>query len=132
MVLWSRRSDAKGERRFHAAFPLLIGGMALAALLLTNNLVLSLLLITVSLTGMYAFKAPFWSLPGLFLSRSTVAVSIAAINCTGNLGGFAGPYLIGAIKGQGGSAVAGLLVLAVLTLLAALMTFTMRVENRVP
>src|SRR6266702_3507645 len=129
MILWSRRSDATGERRFHAAFPLLIGGLALAGLLLTDSIVLSLLLITVSLTGMYAFKAPFWALPGLFLSRSTVAVSIAAINCTGNLGGFAGPYLIGTIKGHGGSAIAGLVALAALTLLAAVMTFLIRVED---
>src|SRR6266702_3776964 len=110
-------------------FPLLIGGLALAGLLLTDSIVLSLLLITVSLTGMYAFKAPFWALPGLFLSRSTVAVSIAAINCTGNLGGFAGPYLIGTIKGHGGSAIAGLVALAALTLLAAVMTFLIRVED---
>jgi ACS family tartrate transporter-like MFS transporter len=130
MILWSRRSDATGERRFHAAFPLLVAGLALGALVLTHSIVLSLLFITVSLTGMYAFKAPFWALPGLFLSRSTAAISIAAINCTGNLGGFAGPYLIGFLKERSGSAITGLVVLAALTLVAALMTFLIRLENR--
>jgi ACS family tartrate transporter-like MFS transporter len=130
MIWWSRRSDVQGERRFHAAFPLLVAGLALGGLLATANIVLSLILITISLTGMYAFKAPFWALPGLFLSRSTAAVSIAAINCTGNLGGFAGPYLIGYLKDRTGSAVTGLLLLAGLTLAAAAMTFLMRLEKQ--
>jgi ACS family tartrate transporter-like MFS transporter len=129
MILWSRHSDRTNERKFHAAFPLLVGGMALGALVLTHSIVLSLLLITISLTGMYAFKAPFWALPGLFLSRSTAAVSIAAINCTGNLGGFAGPYLIGYIKERSGNAVTGLVVLAGLTLVAAAMTWLMQYTN---
>jgi ACS family tartrate transporter-like MFS transporter len=130
MILWSRRSDRLEERRFHAGFPLLVGGLALGGLVLTGSIVLSLILIAISLTGMYAFKAPFWALPGLFLSRGTAAISIAAINCTGNLGGYAGPYLIGYAKQHGGSAVAGLVVLAALTLAAAAMTLLLRLDAR--
>jgi ACS family tartrate transporter-like MFS transporter len=130
MVLWSRHSDATAERKNHAAVPLLVAGLALGSLLLTGSIITSLILITIALSGMYAFKAPFWSLPGLFLSRSSAAISIAAINCTGNLGGFAGPYLIGFLKDRSGSAVTGLVVLAGLTLVAAIMTYALRIQTR--
>jgi hypothetical protein len=80
-------------------------------------------LISTALAGPNAFKAPFWALPGLFLSRSTAAVSITAINSVGNPGGFAGPYLLGLVKGWTGSQAAGLLVLAALLLVSFLMTY---------
>jgi ACS family tartrate transporter-like MFS transporter len=130
MVLWSRRSDRAGERKFYSAFPLLVGGIALGGLALTHDAVISILLISVSLAGMYAFKAPFWALPGLFLSRTSAAISIAAINSIGNLGGFAGPYLIGFFKDRSGSALTGLVVLSAMTLVAAAMTFALRLEAR--
>jgi ACS family tartrate transporter-like MFS transporter len=79
-------------------------------------------LIAAALAGLYAFKSPFWSLPGLFLSRSTAAVSIAAINSIGNLGGFAGPYLVGVIKSATGDPLSGLLFLSALLFMAFLLT----------
>jgi MFS transporter, ACS family, tartrate transporter len=88
-------------------------------------------LISLALAGLYAFKSPFWSLPGLFLSRSTAAVSIAAINSIGNLGGFAGPYAIGVIKDWTGSAYGGLLFLSGLLLASFLMTWFARMETPV-
>jgi transposase-like protein len=76
-----------------------------------------------------AFKSPFWSLRGLFLSRSTAAVSIAAINSIGNLGGFVGPYVIGYIKRATGSTYGGLVFLAVLLAVSFLMTWFARMRN---
>lgn len=122
MVAWSAHSDRTGERQLHAALPLLVGAAALAATGLTRNPMTSLLLISTALAGLYAFKAPFWSLPGLFLSRSTAAISIASINSIGNLGGFAGPYLVGLAKGPSGDLLGGLLFLSGLLLLAFLLT----------
>src|SRR5262249_53129429 len=92
MVLWSRNSDRTGERQKHSAIPLLVAAVALAATGYFVNPAIGLTLISIALAGLYAFKSPFWSLPSLFLTRSTAAVSIAAINSIGNLGGFVGPY----------------------------------------
>jgi ACS family tartrate transporter-like MFS transporter len=128
MVLWSRNSDRTGERRKHSALPLLWAGAALALTGLVAQPAIAIGLISLSMAGMYAFKAPFWSLPGLFLSRSTAAVSIAAINSVGNLGGFAGPYAIGAIKDATGSTFGGLLFLSGLLLLSFLMVWFARME----
>lgn len=129
MVLWSKNSDRKGERQKHSAIPLLIGGLALAATGITHDPYISIGLISVALAGIYAFKSPFWSLPGLFLSRSTAAISIAAINSIGNLGGFVGPYAMGAAKTWTGSALGGLLFLAVLLVISFFMTWFMRFPN---
>ncbi|MDB5707322.1 MAG: hypothetical protein JWN66_4438 [Sphingomonas bacterium] len=123
MVLWSRHSDVKRERYLHTAVPLLAASLALGAIGLATNTAVAVGLITVALTGLYAFKAPFWALPGMFLSRSSAAIAIAAINSIGNLGGFAGPYLIGVIKEATGSAIAGLIFLAVLTFIAFVMVW---------
>ena len=122
MIVWSAHSDRTGERQLHSALPLLVGAIALAATALTRNPVISLLLISTVLAGLYAFKAPFWSLPGLFLSRSTAAISIASINSIGNLGGFAGPYLVGLAKGPSGDPLSALFFLSGLLLLAFLLT----------
>lgn len=129
MVLWSRNSDRTGERQKHSALPLLAGAVALALTGLVAQPAIAVVLISVSLAGIYAFKSPFWSLPGLFLSRSTAAVSIAAINSIGNLGGFAGPYAIGTIKGWTGSAYGGLLFLSGLLFVSFLMTWFARMQT---
>jgi len=128
MVLWSRNSDRTGERQKHSALPLLLAAVTLAATGYVSSPAIGLILISLALAGIYAFKSPFWSLPGLFLSRSTAAVSIAAINSIGNLGGFAGPYGIGYIKELTGSTYGGLLFLSVLLFLSFLMTLTARMS----
>jgi ACS family tartrate transporter-like MFS transporter len=129
MVLWSRNSDRTGERQMHSALPLLLAAVALAATGATVDPVISMALISAALTGLYAFKAPFWALPTLFLTRSTAAVSVAVINSIGNLGGFVGPYAIGAIKSVTGSATAGLLFLAGLLFMSFVMTYLARTRN---
>jgi ACS family tartrate transporter-like MFS transporter len=129
MVLWSRNSDRTGERQKHSALPLLLGAVALAFTGLVAQPAAAMTLISLSLAGIYAFKSPFWSLPGLFLSRSTAAVSIAAINSIGNLGGFVGPYAIGAIKDFTGSTYGGLLFLSGLLFVSFLMTWFARMDN---
>ncbi|MCP3399874.1 MULTISPECIES: MFS transporter [unclassified Bradyrhizobium] len=129
MVLWSRNSDRTGERQKHSALPLLLGAVALGCTGLVVQPAIAMALISLALAGIYAFKSPFWSLPGLFLSRSTAAVSIAAINSIGNLGGFAGPYAIGAIKDWTGSTYGGLLFLSGLLFVSFLMTWFARMES---
>jgi MFS transporter, ACS family, tartrate transporter len=85
-------------------------------------------LISAALAGLYAFKSPFWALPGLFLTPATAAISIAAINSIGNLGGFAGPYVLGVVKDWTGSALGGLLFLSALLFVSFLMTWLVRLK----
>ncbi|MBF8781382.1 MFS transporter [Pseudomonas fulva] len=132
MVLWSRSSDRRNERKLHSAIPLAVASLGLVGAAMLPSPVASMAMICVALTGLYSFKSPFWALPTLFLDRATAAVSIAVINSIGNLGGFAGPSLIGVVKGETGSAATGLMFLSALLLLAFLMTLLMRVNNKEP
>jgi ACS family tartrate transporter-like MFS transporter len=130
MVLWSRHSDRTGERRQHTAWPLLLAGLTLGVVAVVSGPLWATALLAAALTGFYAFKAPFWTLPGMFLSRSTAAVSIAAINSIGNLGGFVGPYVVGLVAGKTGAPASGLVFLAGLTLVAFVMVLLAPLSRR--
>ena len=132
MVLWSRSSDRRNERKLHSAIPLLVAALGLVGAGMLGSPVLSMAMICVALSGLYSFKSPFWALPTLFLDRTTAAVSIAVINSIGNLGGFVGPSMIGVVKGNSQSAATGLVFLSVLLAIAFLMTALMRVSNKEP
>ena len=129
MVMWSRRSDRKNERRLHSAIPLGISAVALFAAGMTSNTVLAMSLISAALAGLYGFKSPFWALPTLFLTRSTASIAIAVINSIGNIGGFVGPALIGYVKGTSSNATGALSFLSGLLLIAFVMTLFMRIPN---
>lgn len=132
MIIWSRSSDRRNERKMHSAIPLAIAALGLVGAGMLPSALASMAMICVALSGLYSFKSPFWALPTLFLDRATAAVSIAVINSIGNLGGFVGPSMIGVVKGSSQSAAAGLLFLSALLVIAFLMTAFMRVTNNDP
>jgi ACS family tartrate transporter-like MFS transporter len=103
MVLWGRHSDRVRERRWHLALSFLILALGLAGGTMLSGLVALVSALTVAAMGVYMLKGPFWALATEQLSPVTAAASIAAINAIGNLAGFVGPYLIGAIKDATGS-----------------------------
>jgi ACS family tartrate transporter-like MFS transporter len=103
MILVSRSSDRRMERRFHAAIPTAIAGIALVSLVATESPFLTIALFSIVAMGTYSFFGPFWSLPGEFLTGFSAASGIALVASIGNLGGFVGPYLIGAVSQRTGS-----------------------------
>jgi MFS transporter, ACS family, tartrate transporter len=110
MVLVSRSSDRKRERRFHAAIPAICAGFALASLWATHSIFATILLLSIAALGIYSVYGPFYSLPGDFLTGFAAASGIALVSSLANLGGFAGPYAIGWIKDRTGSLYGGLAV----------------------
>ena len=103
MIFVSRSSDHRLERRYHAAVPLVIGGIALILLGTTNSPWLSVTLWCFANFGNYGFEGPFWSLPSDFLAGSAAAVGIALVTSFGSLGGFVGTSIVGAAgTGTGG------------------------------
>lgn len=124
-VGWS--SDRFHERRWHAILPIVVGATALLLAPWTRgNLVLTLVCFTVAATGMKSYMPAFWALPNLFLTASAAAGSIGLINSVGNLGGFLGPTVMGAVNKSSGSFVNGLYFLATTCLCSAFIIFTMR------
>ncbi len=124
MVLVSRSSDRRLERRYHAAIPAMAGGTALMLLGSANSTPASIALWSLAAMGIYSFLGPFWSLPSEFLAGFSAASGIALINSVGNLGGFVGPSVIGAVAGTTGGIHSGLAVVGVsLFMSAALVLF---------
>ena len=119
MLLNGWHSDRTGERRWHTAFPLFLGGAALGlTLLVRGNLPLGFAAMIVAGACTTAFMPSFWALPTESLTASAAAASIGFINSVGNLGGFAGPYFIGYLRTATGSFAPGLGFLLACTVLA--------------
>ncbi|HEV2471557.1 MAG TPA: MFS transporter, partial [Chthonomonadales bacterium] len=122
LVLVGMHSDARQERRMHVGFACLAGmaGILLAAHL--HNPWLGIAALALAAAGTNGTMGPFWSMPTSVLSGRAAAVGIAVINSVGNLGGFAGPFLVGMLKGKTGSYTPGLWVLAGSLLAAAVLS----------
>lgn len=120
MVLWGRHSDATGERRWHTALPLMLIAAGAVGTFALTGLAPTVLLLTFVLVGAYCFKGPFWSMASSWLSASTAAAGIAAINATSNLiGGGLMVNVYGLIHDATDSYVLALLPLAALTVASA-------------
>jgi MFS family permease len=89
LIWWGRRSDAKRERTGHAALANLVGGAALLLAMVLQDPVLRIAAIAVSFACTLAFAAPFWAIPGGFLTGGAAAGGIAAISAIGVIGGLA-------------------------------------------
>jgi len=120
MVLLSKNSDRTRERRWHAAGAALLGGAGLVvATLLSGNLALALVALSVAAIGILASMPLFWAMPTAYLSGPAAAGGIALINSLGLIGGFVSPFVIGWFKTVTGSVDGGLYFVAALLVLGA-------------
>lgn len=112
MVAWGRHSDATGERIWHIALPLLAGGAAFAWSSASLPLPLTMAALTLATLGIYCAIGTFWSLPTAILTGTGAAAGLALVNAVGNLGGLAGPAIVGVLKQATGDFTGALLFLA--------------------
>jgi len=113
MVLVSGSSDRQMERKYHAAIPAIVAGIALLALGATHSTFSSIVLFCFAALGIYSVYGPLYSLPGEFLSGFAAASGIALVSSVANLGGFVGPYAIGLIGQRTGNLYSGLTFIGV-------------------
>jgi ACS family tartrate transporter-like MFS transporter len=119
MVLVSRSSDRRLERRYHAAIPLVIAGVALLGLTTTSSPPLVVAVLSIMAAGIYGFIGPFFSMPSEFLTGYSAASGIALINSVANVGAFVGLYLIGFIGDKTAGLEGGMVFTAVSLFLSA-------------
>ncbi len=113
MVAWCRHSDRARERVWHIAIASIVAFAGLASsALLPESPWLSVLAVTAGATGTLAILPIFWTLPAARLGGVAAAGAIALINAIGNVGGFAGPFVIGWIRDATGSFRGGLVFVA--------------------
>jgi MFS transporter, ACS family, tartrate transporter len=122
MILWSRHSDKTNERTWHVALACLTAAVGLAIAASTGSMFGLIAALTIVNVGISCSKPPLWSMPTMFLSGAAAATGIATINSIGNLGGFAGPAMIGWVKDQTGSFAGGLYFVAGLLILSTVLT----------
>jgi MFS transporter, ACS family, tartrate transporter len=126
-LLLSWHSDRSQERRWHTAGPMFIGsGFLLLAIVSGSHVWLQLGFFTVFAACVYAYQPCFWALPTITLGESAAAASIGLINAIGNLGGFAGPFLMGYLVTRTGSFTFGLTWLLVNLVLAGILVLCLR------
>lgn len=123
MVLVGISSDRHRERTMHIVVCALAGAAGMVGGVTFSNALVAVLFFTLAACGIHAAVAVYWSLPPTLLRGTAAAGGIALINSFNNLSGFAGPYLIGAIRQHTGSFFLSFYILAGLLCFAATATF---------
>jgi MFS transporter, ACS family, tartrate transporter len=127
MLLVGASSDRTGERRWHAASAMVLGGIGYVLVIMAGgNPLLVVAAFCIVAAGVDGYFPGFWPLPTAFLTESAAAASIGLINSFGNLGGFVGPYILGYVRTATNSFNIGLACLAVSMVLGAVCVLSVR------
>jgi D-galactonate transporter len=126
MIAIGSSSDRSGERLLHVAIPTAVGAVGFAVSAFYTSPVPGMIALTIAAVGVISTRGPFWALPTRFLTGRAAAGGIALINLFASIGGFVGPYAVGYLTDLTGSYAAGMLFLALLMLLGALLCVPLR------
>jgi D-galactonate transporter len=126
MIMTGRHSDARRERRWHAAIPAVLGALGLVlATFSGQDPMVTVAFLSLGAMGVMTAMSQFWCYPPAFLGGIAAAAGIAMINSIGNLAGFLSPYLIGWVKDTTGSTSIALYCIAVALVCAAAVCLSM-------
>ncbi len=129
MQLLTALSDRSRDRRLYSALPILICGVSLAVAGLSyagNPLALNMLLLTVAGAMLYGSQPVLWSIPADIVPAGVVGTVMGIMNSFGVMGAFAGPYLVGYVRGMTGNFASGLVAMGVCLGLSSLLVWTIR------
>jgi len=123
-------SDKTGERRWHAAIPLLVAGLMYGLLVpARHDVPLALLLLLLASGFFYAYLPVCWSIPTMLLTESAAAATFGLINSVGQLGGLAGPAAIGFLNVRTHSLATGFWLIALAYVAAAALLLCLKIQN---
>jgi MFS transporter, ACS family, tartrate transporter len=126
MLLNAWLSDRAQERRWHTAIPLFAAGtLLILAIGSEPHIWIELLFFILFAACVQAHQPTLWALPTALLGESAGAAAIGLINCLGNLGGFAGPYVIGYLATRTGTFTYGLVWLLINLFLGGILVLTL-------
>jgi ACS family tartrate transporter-like MFS transporter len=132
MVVHGRLSDHFKESRWHCAIAAWWFAVGLILMSFKQPPWMVMVAMTLCVSGRWSMIGPFWGLPTAFLTGTAAAGGIALINSIGNLGGQAGPVILGVFQNQDGSFATGLRVLAVPVVLCGILTISLRLPKAEP
>ena len=126
MILVGRHSDKTRERRWHIIVPCIVAAIGFVLCTQgTSSPFLAMIGMNMAVTGVVTAVPMFWALPTSFLGGIGAAAGIALVNCTGNLGGFFSPAIIGTLKTHTGTLNSGLLLMAACMVASAILILTL-------
>jgi hypothetical protein len=117
-----RHADKTRERRWHVVVPCIVAalGFALCAQAGSSTMVAMIGLITGCGRRGYG-NSHVLGVADIFLGGAAAAAGIALVNCTGNLGGFLSPAIIGFLKDYTGTLNSGLFLVSGCMLASAIL-----------
>jgi ACS family tartrate transporter-like MFS transporter len=130
-LLWAGFVDRTGLKLSSLLVSLVLGITGLALSVAFTSFLPALICLTVSLIGTIAARSLFFAIPQSYLSGAATAGGLAFINCIGSLGGFVGPYLVGWLKDATGSYNAGMLGMAGIVVISAVLTIVLKTTSTV-
>jgi len=126
MILTGRHSDRTRERRWHIVIPCIVAALGFALCTQGASSPLAAAIgMNLAVVGVVTSIPMFWALPTSFLGGAAAAAGIALVNCTGNLGGFFSPAIIGILKTHTGTLNSGLLLIAACMLASSILILTL-------
>jgi D-galactonate transporter len=126
MLLTGRHSDRARERRWHLVIPCLVAATGFVLCTCgSGNSILAVFGLNLAVVGVVTSIPMFWALPTSFLGGAAAAAGIALVNCTGNLGGFVSPTLIGILKTHTGTLNSGLVLIAACMAASSILILTL-------
>lgn len=116
----ARHSDRTGERRWHAAAPLMIAALGWSLMpLLAHAPWASIAVMTVVAGATFAFTGPFWSMPTAMLKGDAAAGGLGFITTMLGLGSFVSPVVVGFLSDRTHTFAAGEYYYAAILLLGS-------------
>ena len=104
-------------------------GLVIAVVVSATHVAAASLGFAVAQMALRSLAGVFWAMPPQLLGGAAAAAGIAIVNATGNVGGFIGPTLIGALHGVTGNYSSGLLTLTGVLVLEAMLVLCVRVPR---
>jgi len=129
--LWfnGQAADRTGRYSRHVFISMLIGAVTLviSTALGTGMPILAIALVSIAMGGALAYDGPLWASASRAVPVAIAGAAMGFINALGNLGGFVGPYIGGALQdSSGGSFFTTSIFLGACLLAAGLVMLTLR------
>lgn len=130
LIVVGMLSDRIRHRRYWIAGPFVLVGVGiLVSLVAAGSVAGTVAILSIAGLGLYAYLGPFWATVDQVIPAGVAGGAMGLINALGNLGGFAGPYAVGALATSTGGFQAGFALLGVSALIMAALAMLIRVRE---
>ena len=125
IVAWGYSSDRHGDRIWHIALPWLLSALGFVIAAYAQHELVVLLGLTFAVVGPLAVISPVFTLASSFARGRAAAGAMGFINMSASLSGFFAPTLFGVLKEQTGGFAAGMMLIAVALVMAAMIVLAL-------